>query len=51
MTRPALWPKNGFEAMTPEQKKSNFRLAVILASTAFAFFLGFLIKMIFFVPR
>jgi hypothetical protein len=33
--------------MTPtEQKKSNRRLGLILASVAFIFFLGFMIKMI-----
>jgi len=31
---------------TPEQKKNNFRLALILATVAIAFFLGFLAKMI-----
>jgi hypothetical protein len=30
--------------MTPEQKKSNVRLALILASVAVVFFLGFLAK-------
>ncbi|WP_217649447.1 cytochrome oxidase small assembly protein [Polaromonas sp. YR568] len=33
--------------MTPEQKKSNLRLALILASVAFVFFAGFMAKMIF----
>ena len=33
--------------MTPEQKKSNLRLALILASVAFVFFVGFMGKMIF----
>ena len=28
--------------MTPEQKKSNLRLALILASIALVFFLGFI---------
>jgi len=32
---------------TPEQKKSNLRLALILASVALVFFLGFMVKMIF----
>ena len=32
---------------TPEQKKSNLRLALILASVALVFFLGFTAKMIF----
>jgi len=33
--------------MKPEQKKSNLRLALILASVAVVFFLGFMAKMIF----
>ncbi len=33
--------------MTPEQKKSNFRLALILASVALVFFAGFMAKVIF----
>jgi hypothetical protein len=32
---------------TPEQKKNNFRLALILASVALVFFAGFMAKMIF----
>ncbi|MEY2620551.1 MAG: hypothetical protein RIT26_371 [Pseudomonadota bacterium] len=32
--------------MTPEQKKNNLRLGLILASVAVVFFLGFLAKMI-----
>ena len=32
---------------TREQKKSNLRLALILASVAFVFFAGFMAKMIF----
>jgi hypothetical protein len=32
-------------AMTPEQKKSNLRLGLILASVAIAFFLGFVAKL------
>ena len=31
---------------TPEQKKSNLRLALILASVAAVFFIGFMAKMI-----
>ena len=31
--------------MTPEQKKSNQRLGLILASVALAFFVGFVVKM------
>jgi fluoride ion exporter CrcB/FEX len=31
--------------MTPEQKKSNFRMGLILASIAAAFFIGFFVKM------
>lgn len=34
-------------AMTPEQKKNNLRLAVILASIAVVFFAGFVAKMVF----
>lgn len=30
--------------MTPEQKKSNLRLALILASVAVVFFIGFMVK-------
>lgn len=33
--------------MTPEQKKSNLRLALTLASVALVFFVGFMAKMIF----
>lgn len=33
--------------MTPEQKKNNLRLAVILASIAIVFFAGFVAKMVF----
>jgi hypothetical protein len=32
---------------SPEQKKSNLRLGLILASVAFVFFAGFMAKMIF----
>ena len=32
--------------MPSEQKKSNRRLGLILASVAFVFFLGFMVKMI-----
>ncbi|MDZ7866787.1 cytochrome oxidase small assembly protein [Acidovorax sp.] len=31
---------------TPEQKKSNLRLGLILASIAAAFFIGFMVKMV-----
>ncbi len=31
---------------TPEQKKGNLRLGLILASVALAFFFGFMVKMI-----
>lgn len=31
--------------MTPEQKQGNRRLALILASVALAFFVGFMVKM------
>ncbi|EHL24254.1 MULTISPECIES: cytochrome oxidase small assembly protein [unclassified Acidovorax] len=30
--------------MTPEQKKSNLRMALILASVAVVFFVGFVVK-------
>ncbi len=30
--------------MTPEQKKKNLRMALILASTAVVFFVGFMVK-------
>lgn len=33
--------------MTPEQKKNNLRLALILASVAAVFFAGFIAKMVF----
>lgn len=32
--------------MTPEQKKHNLRTALILASVAAVFFIGFMVKMI-----
>jgi hypothetical protein len=32
--------------MTPEQKKRNLRMALVLASIAAVFFLGFLAKMV-----
>ena len=32
--------------MTPEQKKSNLRVGLILASVAAVFFLGFMVKML-----
>lgn len=32
--------------MTPDQKKSNLRLGLILASVALVFFLGFLAKIL-----
>lgn len=30
---------------TPEQKRSNLRMALVLASIAIAFFIGFMVKM------
>ena len=33
--------------MTPEQKKNNLRLGLILASVAIVFFLGFMAKLVF----
>jgi hypothetical protein len=32
--------------MTPEQKKNNLRMGLILASVAVVFFLGFMVKML-----
>jgi hypothetical protein len=32
--------------MTPEQRKRNLRMALILASVAFVFFLGFFAKVV-----
>jgi hypothetical protein len=31
--------------MTPDQKKNNIRLGLILASVALVFFVGFMVKM------
>ncbi len=31
--------------MTPEQKKANLKMALILASVAVVFFIGFMVKM------
>jgi hypothetical protein len=36
--------------MTPEQKKNNLKLGLILASTAVVFFLGILAKITFLTP-
>jgi len=33
-------------AQTPEQKKANLRMGLILASIAAVFFVGFMVKMI-----
>ncbi len=33
-------------AATPEQKKQNLRTALILASIAVVFFIGFVVKMV-----
>jgi len=35
-------------AMTPEQKKSNVRLGLVLASVAVVFFIGFVAKRVLF---
>jgi hypothetical protein len=35
-------------AMDPEQKKNNLRMALVLASIALVFFLGFVLKMVWF---
>ena len=32
--------------MTPEQKKSNLKMGLILASVAVAVFVGFMVKMV-----
>jgi hypothetical protein len=37
-----------FEKMTPDQKKNNLRLGLILGSVALVFFLGFVGKMVLF---
>ena len=34
-------------AMNPEQKQNNRRMALVLASIAVAFFVGFMVKMVF----
>ena len=34
-------------AMNPDQKKNNRRMALVLASIAVAFFVGFMVKMVF----
>ena len=33
--------------MTPEQKKANLRMALILASVVAVFFIGFMVRMTF----
>jgi hypothetical protein len=33
--------------MTPDQKKNNLRLALILASVAAVFFIGFMVKVVY----
>lgn len=33
-------------AQTPEQKKNNLRMALVLASIAVVFFVGFMVKMV-----
>jgi hypothetical protein len=35
-------------AMTPEQRRKNVRLAVVLASVALVFMAGFMVRMAFF---
>lgn len=37
----------GFAMSTPEQKKNNTRLGLILASVALVFFVGFVAKLVF----
>jgi hypothetical protein len=34
--------------MTPDQKKSNIKMGLTLASVALVFFIGFMVKMVFF---
>lgn len=34
--------------MTPEQKKANLRMGLVLATVALVFFLGFLARFVFF---
>jgi len=36
--------------MSPEQKKNNLRLGLILGSVALVFFLGFIGRLVFFGP-
>jgi hypothetical protein len=36
----------GLPSMSPEQKKNNIRLGLILASVAMVFFLGFVGKLV-----
>ena len=43
---PAAGPPETHCAMTPEQKKTNRLMALILASIAAVFFLGFMVKMV-----
>ena len=38
-------------AMTPEQKKNNLRMALVLASIAAVFFIGFMVKMVLLTSR
>lgn len=38
-------------AMTPEQKKSNLRMGLILGSIAAVFFIGFMVKMVLLTSR
>ncbi|WP_010100431.1 cytochrome oxidase small assembly protein [Verminephrobacter aporrectodeae] len=37
--------------MTPEQKKRNLRMALILASVAMVFFFGIMFKVVVLLPR
>jgi len=37
--------------MTPEQKKNNLRLAIILASLAATFFMGVIVKVMLLAPK
>ena len=40
--------RDRLNAMTQEQKKNNLRMGLTLASVALVFFIGFMVKMIFF---
>ena len=37
--------------MTPEQRKNNLRMGLVLASIALVFFIGIMVKMAYFAAR